>query len=394
MGQSDAYLFTAYFCRAMNIAVNARFLLPGQLEGIGNFTHEVMKVMVCQHPEHRFHYFFDRPFDPAFLHAENVQGHVLAPAARHPLLWKYWFDLKLPSVLKKIDADVFLSTDGFCSLTTHRPQCLVVHDLGFLHYPDFYTASHQRFYRRNVPRYIRKANSVATVSEFTKKDIFSKYKTAPATIDVVYNGVKKIFQPLSDDEQHNIKEQYTGGCEYFLHTSAIQPRKNLINLLKGFSIFKKRLQSSMKLVLCGRLAWKSEDFLQLLKSYKYRNDVVLTGYLPDAELAKLTAAAYAMVYPSLIEGFGVPVVEALASGAPVLTSRNSAMEEVAKNAGLYFDAENPVDIGEKLMLIYKDEILRKKLIENGKTVAPDYTWERTAVLLWRCILRAVAEKQV
>ena len=244
---------------AMNIAVNTRFLLPGRLEGIGNFTHEVLMAMVRQHTEHRFHFFFDRPFDPAFILGKNVEGHVLSTAARHPLLWRYWFDMKVPRMLKNVDADVFLSPDGFCSLTTKRPQCLVVHDLGFLHYPDFYTASHERFYRRQVPKFIRKANAVAAVSQFTKDDIVKHYRTPAEKIDVVYNGVKPVFQPLDFGEQDKVKAQFTGGCEYFLHTGAIQPRKNLVNLLKGFSIFKKRLQSSMKLVLCGRMAWKNEE---------------------------------------------------------------------------------------------------------------------------------------
>ena len=377
---------------AMNIAVNTRFLLPGRLEGIGNFTHEVLMAMVRQHTEHRFHFFFDRPYDPAFILGKNVEGHVLSPAARHPLLWRYWFDMKVPRMLKNVDADVFLSPDGFCSLTTKRPQCLVVHDLGFLHYPDFYTASHERFYRRRVPKFIRKANAVAAVSQFTKDDIVKHYRTPAEKIDVVYNGVKPVFQPLDFGEQDKVKAQFTGGCEYFLHTGAIQPRKNLVNLLKGFSIFKKRLQSSMKLVLCGRMAWKNEGFLQLLQTYKYRDDVVLTGYLPDAEVAMLTASAYAVVYPSVFEGFGVPVAEAMACAVPVLTTRGSAMEEVAQNAGLYFDAANFNDIGEKLMLIYKDETLRKKLIENGRSLAPAFTWERTAALLWQCLVKAAGKE--
>ena len=148
----------------------------------------------------------------------------------------------------------------------------------------------------------------------------------------------------------------------------------------------------MKLVLCGRMAWKNEEFLQLLQTYKYRDDVVLTGYLPDAEVAMLTASAYAVVYPSVFEGFGVPVAEAMACAVPVLTTRGSAMEEVAQNAGLYFDAANFNDIGEKLMLIYKDETLRKKLIENGRPLAPAFTWERTAALLWQCLVKAAGKE--
>ncbi len=102
----------------MLIACNARFLIRDKLEGIGWFTYEALKRMVTQHPEHNFAFFFDRPFDPSFLFAPNVKGYVLPPPARHPWLWKLWFDLSVPYMLRKLKADVFLSTDGFASLHT------------------------------------------------------------------------------------------------------------------------------------------------------------------------------------------------------------------------------------------------------------------------------------
>ena len=372
----------------MVIAVNTRFLLPGVLEGFGYFTREALQVLVTRHPEHRFHFFFDRPFSADFIFSSNVTGHVLSPPARHPFLWKYWFDVKAALALKKIRADVFLSPDGQCSLTTGVPQCLVVHDLGFLHYPEGYQRSHLAYYKRFTPKFVRRAACIATVSQFSKSDIVAQYGTAPEKISVVYNGVKEIFCPSSIIEQMTVKETYTGGSEYFLYTGAIHPRKNIINLLKAFSIFKRRMQSSFRLVLAGRLAWKNDEFLTLLKSYKYKDDVVLTGYLEEKELARVMAAAYALVYPSHFEGFGVPVAEAMACGVPVLASKDSAMEEISRGVGLYFDPANVDDIAYKLMFIYKQEGERKELIGKGKAIAADYTWERTADLLWECLLKA------
>ena len=377
----------------MIVAVNTRFLLDNHLEGYGYFSKEVLRVMVQRHPEHRFHFFFDRPFPQDFLFAPNVTGHVLSPPARHPVLWKYWFDVKVARRLRKVKADVFFSPDGQCSLTTRVPQCLVVHDLGFLHFPEGYWKTHLAYYKQFTPRFVRKANTVATVSQFSKADIVEKYGTDPGKIAVVYNGVKESFHPLSFDEQMAVKDRYTGGAEFFLYAGAIQPRKNLVNLLKAYSIFKRRLQSSLKLVLAGRLAWKNDEFLELLKTYKYREDVVLTGYLPEEELAALTASAYAMVYPSFFEGFGVPVAEAMRSGVPVLTSKDSAMEEISEGAALYFDPANVDDIAYKLMFIYKNEGERKELIEKGKAVAAQYTWQRTAALVWESIEKAANSKR-
>jgi glycosyltransferase involved in cell wall biosynthesis len=179
------------------------------------------------------------------------------------------------------------------------------------------------------------------------------------------------------------------GQEYFMYAGAIHPRKNLLNLLKAFSIFKKRQRSSMKLVLAGRLAWKYGSFLKDLESYKYREDVVLTGYIPEAELIKLMASAYALVYTSLHEGFGVPVLEAMRCGVPVLTSADSAMQEIAGEAALYANPRDHQAIAEGMMRLYKDEALAQKLVVKGLECEKNYSWDRTAELLWGSILRAM-----
>ena len=372
----------------MIIAVNTRFLLADYLEGYGYFIYETFKRITHQHPEHQFIFIFDRPFDKRFEFGKNVKAVVTGPAARHPLLWKWWYDIKVPTVLRKYKADVFVSPDGFCSLRTKVPQCLVVHDLAFLHYPAFNKKSHLLFYKKYTAKFIDKAASVATVSQYSKQDIINQYKTEATKIDVVYSGVKEIFQPVTEEEKIATKNKYTEGKEYFVYAGAIHPRKNLLNLLKAFSVFKKRQQTGMKLVLAGRLAWKYQSFIENLKSYKYRNDVVMTGYVEEKELVKLIGSAYGLVYPSLLEGFGVPVLEAMQCNVPVITSINTSMQEIAKDTALFAEPDNYKDIGEKMMLLYKDENLRKELIEKGKLVAAEYNWDRTAELLWQTILRA------
>lgn len=373
----------------MRIAVNTRFLLPDYLEGYGNFLFETLKRITAAHPEHDFLFIFDRPYEERFVFSKNVKAIVAGPPARHPILWKYWYDFKIPAILKKYKADVFLSCDGFCSLRTKLPQCLVVHDLAFFHFPKANKKSHLFFYKKYTPAFLQTAKSVATVSYFSKNDMIQKYAIPESKIDVVYSGVKTIFQPLTSSEKQEIKEKYTAGKEYFIYTGAIHPRKNLMNLLKAFSIFKKRQQTGMKLVLAGRLAWNYDSFVKSLDNYKYRNDVLLTGYIPDLELAKLVGGAYGLVYPSLLEGFGVPVLEAMQCHVPVITSRNSSMEEIAGNAAMYVDADNFTDIADKMMLLYKDETLRQVLIEHGKKAVLNYSWDLTADLLWESLLKAM-----
>ena len=372
----------------MVIAVNTRFLLPDYLEGYGYFIYETFKRIVKNNPQHQFVFIFDRPYDDGFVFAPNITPVLTGPPARHPLLWKLWYDIKVPAVLRKVRADVFVSCDGFCSLGTKVPQCLVVHDLSFVHYPSFIKKSHLHYYKRYTPKFLARANMIATVSDFSKKDIVQTYNVADAKIDVVNSAAKEIFKPVTTEVKKEIKERYTGGKEYFIYTGAIHPRKNLMNLLKAFSVFKKRQQTGMKLVLAGRLAWKYESFTKSLETYKYRNDVVLTGYIEEQELAKLTGAAYAMVYPSLFEGFGVPVLEAMRCGVPVITSSGTSMQEIAGEGAVYANPENINEIAEKMMLIYKDENLKKQLVEKGKEIAAQYSWDKTAELLWNSILKA------
>jgi glycosyltransferase involved in cell wall biosynthesis len=371
----------------MRIAVNTRFLLNDYLEGYGYFLYESFSRITIAHPEHEFIFIFDRPYDEKFVFGKNVKAVVTGPAARHPLLWKLWYDVKVPAVLKKYKADVFVSCDGFCSLTAKVPQCLLVHDLSFLHYPSFIRKSYFLFYKYYTPKFLNKAKTIVTVSEFSKKDIIAHYKIEADKIDVVPNGVKEIFHPLTDFEKKSVKNKLTGGKEYFIYAGAIHPRKNLTNLLKAFSIFKKKQTSNWKLVLTGRLAWKYKHFVKSLETYKYREDVVLTGYLDEEELVNVIGSAYALVYPSLWEGFGVPVLEAMRCQVPVITSENSAMQEIAKDAALFANPSDHNDLAEKMMLLYKDENLRSQLIERGNKMSEEYNWSHSAALLWQSILK-------
>jgi len=373
----------------MKIAVNTRFLLKEYLEGYGYFIYETFKRITAAHPEHEFIFIFDRPYDQRFVFGSNAKAVVTGPPARHPLLWKLWYDIKVPALLRKYKADVFVSCDGFCSLGTKVPQCLMVHDLAFLHYPSLIPKSHLLYYKRYTPKMLAKAKAITTASAFSKNDIIDQYVVSADKINVVYNAAKEIFEPLTDEEKQATKAKYTGRKEYFIYAGAIHPRKNLVNLLKAFSLFKKRQQSSMKLVLTGRLAWKYDSFVKNLKTYKYRDDVVMTGYVGEEEIKKLIGSAYAMVYPSLFEGFGVPVLEAMQSDVPVITSINSSMQEIAKEAALYADPESPADIAEKMMLLYKDEKLRSQLIEKGRVTGKQYSWEQSAEHLWQSIEKAM-----
>lgn len=375
----------------MRIAVNTRFIVTGQLEGYGYFTKEVFFLLAHNHPEHQFIFFFDRPFDTSLVFPKNVTPVVVPPKARHALSFRWWFDVKIPLALKKYKADVFVSPDGFCSLITKVPQVVVIHDLAFIHHPKFIPTIHRIFYKRYTPLFLKKASVVATVSEFSKNDIIDQYHVDEQKIINVSSAAKTIFQPVEWDEKEAIKTEYADGCEYFVFVGGIHPRKNLLNLLKAFSLFKKRQRSNMKLLVAGRMAWDYDKITEKMETYKFRQDVKLLGYMGEAALAKLVAAAYALVFPSYFEGFGVPILEAMQSHVPVITSNTSSMTEIGEEAALYADPTDAADIADQMKRIFTNENLRSQLVEKGKLVAAKYSWQRTSELMWQAIQQAVSK---
>lgn len=375
----------------MRIAVNTRLLLQGKLEGIGWFTHQTLERMVRKHPEHEFIFFFDRPYDPSFIFAPNVTPVVIPPQARHPLLFYMWFEWGVPYMLRKYKADVFLSPDGYMSLSTKVPTCLVIHDLAFEHYPEHFVRSHKMYWRHYSPRFARKAARIATVSTYSKDDIVKHYGINADNIDVVYNGAHAEYRPLSWQEREDAKTKYADGCEYFVFAGALHPRKNIVNLLKAFIAFKKRQRSNMKLVIVGRYAWKYEEVVEMREEMSFKDDVKWVGYMHVDELSKVMGGAYALVYPSLFEGFGIPILEALKCEVPAIVSNTSAMPEVAGDAGLLVDPTDVQDIAAKMEMLHKDETLRKKLIEASKEQVKKFSWDQSADRLWDCLMKCVGK---
>jgi glycosyltransferase involved in cell wall biosynthesis len=373
----------------MQIAVNAIFLQKTSLEGYGWYVQEVFKRLVNQHPEHEFIFVFDRPYDASFVFAKNVTPVVVTPAARHIFSFKYWYDIKAPMALKKFQPAVWVQPYGFCSLTTKTPQLMVVHDLAFLHFPAFISWHQRWYYQRFTPKFLQKAAQIVTVSEFSKQDILLHYPVQANKLSVVHGAAREGFDPLDWGSRDATKASYADGREYFLFVGGVHPRKNLMNLLKAFSLFKKWQHSNMKLLIVGRLAWQYSDIIEKLKSYKYREDVVMLNYVSDHALMQLTASAYALVYPSFFEGFGLPILEAMQSGVPVITSNTSSMPEIAGDAALFASPDDPDAIAKQLLLIYKDESAREKLIEAGKLRAAGFSWEATANKFWEAILKTV-----
>jgi glycosyltransferase involved in cell wall biosynthesis len=378
----------------MRIAVNTIFLQKNNLEGYGYFVQEIFKRLVVKYPQHEFYFLFDREFDEQFVFASNVKPVIVTPKARHALSFKYWYDVKLPLALRSIQPNIVIQPFGFCSLTTKYKQLLVVHDLAFLHYPKFVAKHHLWYYKNFTPKFLKKASGIVTVSAFSKNDIEKQYSIAPEKIDVVFSAAKEIFKPVGYAFQLETKDKYAEGNEYFLFVGGIHPRKNLMNLLKAFSLFKKWQRSNMKLLIAGKLAWNYEDIIKKIETYKHRKDVILLNYVAEDELVKIVASAYAVVFPSYLEGFGVPLIEAMQCEVPVIASNTSSMPEVGGDAALYCDPADIESIADKMKVLYRDENLRNSLIKKGKQQYQKFNWDETARLLWNAVLKITENETV
>jgi len=347
------------------------------MEGIARFNYEILKRIVQNNPGDQFYFFFDRPFSKKFIFGENVIPKVLFPPTRHPVLLTFWLEFRLNKELKKLKPDLFFSGDTYIPLNSDIPTVIVSHDLAYLHHDN-----HQRFFDRNYYKFFFKkfhnnAQKIIAVSEYTKNDIINKYNIPASKIQVVYNAGNGHFYPVDIQTKQKIKNKLTGGNPYFVYLGSIHPRKNLVNLIKAFNIFKTKNNNNFKLVIIGRPAWKTKDFFKTLNSSPYKKDII-TKQINRAELPEYIGSAEAMFYVSLFEGFGIPILEGFEAGIPVVTSNISSMPEVAKDAALLVDPYSPDSIADAMLQIMSDANLHTSLVNKGNKRLKDFSWDVSA----------------
>ena len=217
----------------------------------------------------------------------------------------------------------------------------------------------RKWLKRKLPSGIQ----LVVFSEYTAAYIKKNYPNTTEHICIQQPKVDSVYRPIDDDAKDVVRYRETNGDAYFLYRGPIHPAASLTNLLKGFSIFKKKMGSNMKLVLCGPISKKSNAFILSLDTYKYKEDIIIKH--PQDGDADLIAASYALVHPCRWERFGFSVLKAMKSGVAVLTTEHSAMSEFAGMAGMFFNEKDPSDIGEKMIRIYKDEQMRQDMIGTG-----------------------------
>ena len=359
-----------------NIAINTRHWLPGKMEGFGRYIAEIASRLAQLLPSVQFYWLFDRKPSPQIPDYANVKKIIIPPPARTIELIKLWNDVAVPLTLKKIQAQLYFSPDNHLSLSSNIPQVITIHDINFIRYPKVLPPRTQRFLSKKTPLYLQKAAHVITVSNFSKEEILSVFPNIPPEkISVIYNGVSSIFKPLDPKEIHQIRLQYSAGQPFFFVLGSLHERKNLRKTLEAFFIFKKNTQLPWYLIVTGRPLWK-EFHIEIpssLCSY-----VVFTGYLSDEMVAKLLGASHALLFCSLYEGFGLPLVEAFASEVPAITSNTSALVEIGQEGALLVDPHNPHDIALAMQKLATDPLLYNELKQKTIKQAQLFSWDKAA----------------
>jgi len=356
--------------------INIRLVRPDGMDGIGWFSYESVRRIIQNHPEHEFTLLTDKPKVKDMFTAENTSVKLLLPPAKTLTLINWWHR-SAAKYANKTKPDVYVSLDGQYSPALKIKVLTVIHDLNFLHHPEWMTTKLADFYNSSMPACANYASRIATVSEYSKKDISDSYGIDPTKIDVVYNGYNQKLLEVGNTPD---KED-----PFFLFVGIQVPRKNITGLIKSFTIFKENNPSNYRLKLAGHgYMWNSE-MKSTLENSSAKSDIDLLGRTEFKKLKELYRRATALLYIPHFEGFGIPVLEGFAAGVPVICSNTTSLPEVYGEAALAFSPTDYEGVAEALQRVSEDYKLREELISKGKIQLEKFNWNNTAKALWESI---------
>jgi glycosyltransferase involved in cell wall biosynthesis len=278
-----------------------------------------------------------------------------------------------------LDLDVLHNPDFIPPFHRNCKSIITIHDLAFLVYPHFLTKESARYYSQ-IDQAVKWTDHIIAVSESTKQDTIRLLGVPEHKITVIYESANPIYRPSKDQEiLEQTKSKYHIEGDFILFVSTIEPRKNLPTLLKAYRQLLDSYKASVKLVVVGRRGWLSEEVFTLVDELKLTNDVLFLGRLSIEDLPHLYNAAQLLVQPSFYEGFGLPPLEAMACGTPVVVSNVSSLPEVVGDAGLLVDPEDVSELTVAIWRVLTDQALREDLIAKGFKRAQCFSWEKTAL---------------
>lgn len=291
----------------------------------------------------------------------------------------FWYHLKWPPLDKLFRTELDL---------THSPTPLIlpakgrkittVCDLFFWDFPELADREARKRFLKGIRASLERAQGIITISHFTRKQLLDRFSLEPDKVKVIHLGLDRGFwENIQPEESVQSLSRLNIPSTFLLFVGALEPRKNLVRLLEGLKVVHEKF-GEIPLVLAGRSGEDSARVIAKIQELKLEKKVILTGYLTREDLRNLYRSASAFIFPSLCEGFGLPLLEAMAAGVPIAASRASALPEVADDAALFFDPFDPEDMAEKIIKMLDDEDLKRTLVEKGKTRVQDFDWRTTA----------------
>lgn len=355
----------------MRIGIDARLVYYTQA-GIGQYILRLIEALAKIDREDEFIILQSRKDETIVTSQANFRRRSLWTPSHHRL--EQW---TLPLEIGMTGLDLLHSPDFIPPFHRNYSSVITIHDLAFLLYPHFVTRESARYYGQ-IDRAVQSADHIIAVSESTKWDTIHLLGVPEDKITVIYEAANPVFRPIDDQEKLNqIRAKYGIWGDFILFVSTIEPRKNLPNLLRAFQQFLGGYDDGLKLVVVGRHGWLFEEVSAILEELDLE-EVIFTGKASAKDLLFLYNAGQGLVYPSLYEGFGLPPLEAMACGTPVVTSNVSSLPEVVGDAALMVDPEDISGLAKAIGRVLTDEALRKDLIERGFKQAKLFSWERTA----------------
>ncbi len=366
----------------MRIGIDASSILP-EKTGVGYYTVNLLRNLLALDHENQYVIFlnsYTRSLpDASILKQPNVtikQFHVPGPLLIN--LWRYLHAPPIELFLGKLDL--------FHSASTYVPPQLAgfriatVYDLYFLMHPEDCDALGGKYHLHTLPRRLKHLDRIIAVSNHTKNDLIKLLNIPAEKITVIYGGVDTTTFRLILDKNllESIREEYCLPNNYILSVSTLEPRKNFEGLLFAYKRLKEILHNPPKLVIVGRQGWKAEHISETVKQLRLKRDVIFAGYVTEEHLPMIYNSALLFFCPSLYEGFGLPVLEAMACGIPVIVSNTSSLREIAKEAGITVDPHNYYEMAEKMKELITTHRLRDQLRDKGLEHVRMFSWELCA----------------
>jgi len=346
--------------------------------GLGRYAESLTRALVAAHPG-RYALFYNREHG-----AKPPVGLSHFPCRSVGLGYKPWRMLVWLGQLARVgfnrllpDAELFHATEHLLLPLRSTPTVLTVHDLIFRHLPDFHKHLNRWYLNLALPLYCRRTDHIIAVTEYTRRDLIATYGVPPQKVTTIHEAADRRFCPQPSEVIAAVQARYGLPRRYLLFVGTVEPRKNLTRLLQAFEkIHAEGLADGLALV--GKRGWLYDDFFAALERSPARSAVILPGYVPDGDLPAFYAGARALVIPSMQEGFGLPVLEGMACGTPVIAANSSCLPEIGGEAAIYFDPTDVEEMAAAVRRVLRDPALREEMRAQGLTQAARFSWERAA----------------